>query len=216
VGEAKFCKWCGFEQHRQNGVGITNETKGLSSPIKASIQTAESVSDHRPQKSGVSYRALFIGVSSLFALVLIAVVATLFTAKTWTKIDVPEHKETFHDETYFTGRYIVTMDESNPCWINQAWSDCINLHVNEYNRECANRSLTGSSSGLCERYLDMINDMKAKDGGYGWHVTSLGSWGHLHSTQETETRQVSNEDYRPAVTHKAICYWGIFGECPND
>jgi hypothetical protein len=195
---------------------VSTETHELLTPETTPVRVADNTVGSKSKNSGVSYKALFIGVSSVFALVLVLAVATLYTAKTWTKIDVPEHKETYHDETYSTGNYIITMDDSSLCWINQGWADCINLHVNEYNRECANRRLTSSSSSLCERYSNMIDDMKAKDGGYGWHVTSLGSWGSLHSTQETATRKVSNNDYRVAVTHEATCYWGKFGECPDD
>ena len=85
--------------------------------------------------------------------------------------------------------------------------------ANEFNRECVGRQLTESANAVCDAYGSEIDRMK-KIGRYGWTVRSVGGYGFLRSTQEVRTRQVSNEDYRPAITHEATCYLRFIGECP--
>ncbi|MFF2488054.1 hypothetical protein ACFVSU_16735 [Microbacterium sp. NPDC058062] len=142
------------------------------------------------------------------------VVVGLLTAEHWTVVDVPEHKETFRTEEYLTGAYIVENLGGNPCYVGQDWYECRNKMVDEYNRECAARSLTESSRLLCDDYGAELDRME-EVGDYGWVVETLGSYGYLRSTQESSTRQVSNNDYRPAITHEATCYLGFLGECPG-
>ena len=79
--------------------------------------------------------------------------------------------------------------------------------VNEYNRACVGVALTSSASSTCNAYSTEIDQMK-QQGGWGYVVMSLGSFGHLNRSQETGTRQVSNNDFRPAVTHEAVRYLG--------
>jgi hypothetical protein len=220
AGTARFCRFCGSERAQLGTIDIVDHREHeLPTPETSLRQARGNAVDGKPKKTGVSYKALFIGVSSVFALALVLAVATLYTAETWTKVDVPEHSGTFHVETYETGYYAVTMDDINPCYVGQDWTDCTNAIVAEYNRECtkplSGRLSLSPSKSLCSRYSDMIEDMKSSDY-YGAYVATLGSWGQLHSTPETATRQVSNNDYRPAVTHEATCYWGMFGECPDD
>lgn len=128
---------------------------------------------------------------------------------------MPEQAETFHTEEFLTGQYEITNDQVSPCWIDQAWTECINLKVNEYNGSCVGVSLLSSAASTCEAYSDNIDRMK-EQGGSGWIVTSVGGFGHLNRSETTDTRRVSNNDYRPAVTHEAVCYLGFIGECSPD
>ncbi len=158
---------------------------------------------------------LWVTLSVLGALLLIAVIVVIFafaTARYWTKTDVPEQPETFRSEEYETGRVDVTMDDVNPCSVNQDWTDCTNLMVATYTAACVDVELTEAASLLCTEYSTAIDEMKALDGD-GYYVATLGSSGSLHQTPEIDTRQVSNEDYEPAVTHEAVCYLEFIGEC---
>ena len=66
-----------------------------------------------PKKKGLSRRARIVLIANAsVCLVLAAVVVYAFaTARHWTKVDVPEQPETFHTETYETGKYILHMDD---------------------------------------------------------------------------------------------------------
>jgi hypothetical protein len=143
-------------------------------------------------------------------LVAILIIITFSTARHWTKTVVPERAETFSTETYFTGNYNIVDDNITPCWIRQSWVGCTNLYVNEYNATCAAYSLTSSGSGLCANYRSMIEVMQSQSWSY---VASLGGYGRLSAIPEEATRQVSNNDYRPAKTKEAVCYLGFLGEC---
>lgn len=158
---------------------------------------------------------LWVTLSILGALLLIAavvVVVAFTTARHWTKVDVPEKPETFHSEEYETGRYDVSMDAVNPCTINQDWTDCTNLMVATYTAACVGVELTETATLLCTDYSGAIDEMKALDGD-GYYVATLGTYGSLTRTPEMDTRQVSNDDYEPAVTHEAVCYLEFIGEC---
>lgn len=158
---------------------------------------------------------LWVTLSILGALLLIAAIVVIFafaTARHWTKTDVPEQPETFHSEEYETGRYDVTMDTVNPCTVNQDWTDCTNLMVATYTAACVDVELTEDATLLCTDYSGAIDEMKAQDGD-GYYVATLGTYGTLHQTPEIDTRQVSNDDYKPAVTHEAVCYLEFIGEC---
>lgn len=158
---------------------------------------------------------LWVTLSILGSLLLIAaivLVAAFATARHWTKVDVPEQPETFHTEEYETGRYDVAMDDVNPCWVDQDWTDCTNMMAATYTAACVGVELTEDAEVICADYSSAIDEMKAQDAD-GYYVASLGGYGSLHRTAETATREVSNEDYRPAVTHEAVCYLGFIGEC---
>ncbi|MBO9627233.1 MAG: hypothetical protein J7484_12780 [Microbacterium sp.] len=152
-------------------------------------------------------------LGALLLIVVIVVVAAFATARHWTKTDVPEQQETFHSEDYKTGRYDVTMDATSPCWVDQGWTDCINLLVAQYNGACADVTLTEDASTLCTSYLAEIDRMKSEGDGGDYVVVTVGGFGSLHRTEEMATRQVSNNDHRDAVTHEAVCYLGFLGEC---
>lgn len=158
---------------------------------------------------------LWVTLSVVGALLLIAaiiVVVAFTTARHWTKVDSPEKPETFHSEEYETGRYDVTMDDVNPCTVNQDWTDCTNQMSATYTAACADVELTETATLLCTEYKSAIDEMKAQDGD-GYYVATLGSYGNLHRAAEIDTRQVSNDDYEPAVTHEAVCYLEFIGEC---
>lgn len=101
-----------------------------------------------------SRTGLWVLLSVLGALVLIAVivlVVALTTARHWTKVDVPEQPETFHSEEYETGRFDVAMDDVNPCFVDQAWSDCINAMAAEYGRGVRRCRADGVGDGHLRR-----------------------------------------------------------------
>lgn len=184
----------------------------FGSPAPAPFGTAAApVADAPARKSRTG---LWVLLSILGALALIAVavlVIALTTARHWTKVDVPEQPETFHTEEYETGRFDVAMDDVNLCFVDQPWSDCINAMAAEYDAVCADVELTAPATRVCDEYLAAIDDMRSQ--GTDGVVASLGSFGNLERTAETATREVSNEDYRPAETHEAVCYLGFLGEC---
>ena len=155
-------------------------------------------------------------VATTLGAVLIAAVGVVLlavnTAERWTKIDVAAQKETFRSEEYETGNYVVTDNGVSPCYVDQAWYECRNSMVAEYNRECVGRSIAAQSVAVCNSYGDEIDRMESV-GEFDWVVESLGGFGYLQSTPETDSRQVSNNDYRAAITHEAVCYFGFVGEC---
>lgn len=158
---------------------------------------------------------LWVTLSVLGALLLIAAIVVVFavtTARHWTKVDVPEKPETFHSEQYETGRYDVTMDAVNPCTVDQDWTDCINLMAAQYDATCGGVELTETAATLCKDYLAAIDEMRALDEP-GSYVATLGDYGSLARTPELATREVSNNDHAPAITHEAVCYLGFIGEC---
>jgi hypothetical protein len=173
---------------------------------------ADAATAAAPKKKHTLLWVILSNVLVLVLAVIGTVVFALTTARHWTAIDLPEHPETFHTEEYDTGLYDVTMDEINPCWVNQDWTDCTNLYVASYNAACSGVSLTENGSAVCTDYADMIEQMKAQDGD-GYYVETLGGYGGLHQTAERATREVSNDDYTPAQTHEAVCYLGFIGEC---
>jgi hypothetical protein len=165
------------------------------------------------KRRGIVGKLLLFGLPSILVVVAAATVVVAFaTAEHWTKIDVPEHAETFHTEEYLTGDYVVSAHGTSPCYVDQDWYECRNSMVAEFNRECAERPLTASSDRVCDAYRAELDRME-EIGQYGWVVETLGSLGYLRSAQETSTREVSNNDYRPAITHEATCYLGFLGEC---
>lgn len=164
----------------------------------------------RPRRVG-----LWVALSIVGALLLIAAIVTVFaftTARHWTKVDVPEKPETFHSEEYETGAYFVTDDGVSPCYVDQDWTDCIAAMEAQYAGACADVELVPSAAELCAQHRAEIDRMIAEDVD-GTYVASLGDFGQLTRTPETATRQVSNDDYEPAVTHEAVCYLGFLGEC---
>jgi hypothetical protein len=165
-----------------------------------------------PARKNVGLWVTLSILGALLLIVAIVVVTAFTTARTWTKVDVPEQPETFHSETYETGRFDVTMDAVNPCYVDQDWTDCTNLLLATYNATCVGVELTESATVLCTDYNGAILEMQAQDTP-GSYVATLGTYGNLTRTAETDVRQVSNNDYRPAETHEAVCYLGFLGEC---
>lgn len=182
-----------------------------SAPVPASNPTPPSPASAPAGAS--SSRKGWTAFGILAGVVILVVIVALASARHWTKVDVAEHKETFRSETYQTGSYNISNDRVSPCYIGQDWTACINVMVGIYNSACVGVSLTTSGYNLCGGYSAEIERMKGEGGGWGYTVASLGSWGHLSRSPETSTRQVSNNDYRRAVTHEAVCYLGLLGEC---
>lgn len=165
----------------------------------------------RHQRVRKSIKATIITASLLFSTQAVLGIA-LDNPEVYEVVDVPEHPETFREEAYFTGRYEVIDDRISPCWIGQVWSDCINTYVAQYNGACANVDLQLFSISTCRNYSQMIDHMKSQDFP-GAYVSTLGGAGSLTRHPEMSTREVSNNDYAPAVTHQAVCYLGFIGEC---
>lgn len=138
--------------------------------------------------------------------------AVVATARHWTKVDVPEQPETFHAEEYETGSYVVELVAGSPCTSGQATTDCLALLEAEYQAQCVAQPITPESGDVCETSREAWDWMLEMDM-TGFVVDQVADQNHLTSTPETATRQVSNEDYVPAVTHEAVCYAGFLGEC---
>lgn len=165
-----------------------------------------------PRRRRTALIAVLCTAGAIFVTAAAVVLFAVITAVHWTKVDVPEQPETFRSEQYATGSFIVTNTGTAPCYVGQDWYECRNKMVDEYNRECYDRSLVATSAALCESYVEEIDRMEAV-GEYGSTVASLGGYGYLRSEPEYATRQVSNRDQRSAVTHEAVCYLGFVGEC---
>jgi hypothetical protein len=185
-----------------------------ASPAYGGMPTASAsgATDGDGKKSRVG---LWVALSIVGALLLIAIIVVVFafsTARHWTKVDVPEKPETFHSEEYETGLYLVADDGVSPCYVDQDWTDCIAAMEAQYAAGCADVELVPAAVTLCAQHRTEIDRMIAADS-EGSVVASLGDFGHLTRTPEMATREVSNEDYEPAVTHEAVCYLGFLGEC---
>lgn len=234
VPASKFCPYCGAKLHKgtleiahtneaieaelsnkeqdeqqANGSSTTeSDTISSISTITAPV-VAMPVTSAAPQVSTLPssqeataeknpYKTALIVLLVIALCVFLLVVFAFATAEKRTVIDVASYERG-------TGVYNVINDRDNsPCYVGQDWTDCINAHVDEYNASCANRKLTSNASTLCEKYSNMIDEMKEKDRGWTY-VSSLGTWGYLSVEEITETV--------PAETHEAVCYLGFIGEC---
>ena len=148
----------------------------------------------------------------VLALLLVLVYAAVLAPPVhWTKVDAPEHPETFRTET--TSTRVVVESKKNPCWVGQDWVDCTNSMIYEYNNACVGTGAdTGGTWSICGQYRTEITTMQ-RDAQAGWVVSSLGGHGKLRVKTVKKKIRVSNNDYRPAVTHTASCYFGFVGEC---
>ena len=210
-GNEAFCTNCG--QRAEDSQKLQPKTSpGSVGTVLPTLSTLRDSSNSLQEKSvsKKSNKNVILGVAAAIVVLLFIVGAA--TAKRWEKIDVPAHAETFHTETYQTGNYDIVDTGVNPCWVGEDWTDCANSHVETYNSTCAAVPLSSQGSSYCSRYSAMIDDMQARDR-YGYWVSSLGSWGYLTAVPEEATEQVSNNDYRAAETHEAVCYFGFLGEC---
>lgn len=194
-----YCVFCGSTLAENDD---SLESVAVEAPVVAPVVEASPSADKRSaEKTKNPYRSAFIALGSIAACLAVLVVVALATAEIRTVIDVEAY-------TRGTGVYDVTDDHKPPCYVGEGWRDCINKHVDEYNGACANRNLSTSAMALCDGYSKMIDEMKADDGGYGWQVETLGTWGHLEVKEQKEVV--------PAVTHEAVCYLGFIGECLED
>lgn len=207
LGDGTFCTKCGS--------AATGAIQVFPDAPKANLVIADKAlmepsTDKAPLIQNSNKKKLILWLS--IAATVILFITAIATAKHWEKVDVPAHAETYHSETYLTGNYDIVDDHVNPCWIGQNWYQCINVMVAEYNATCASFPLTTNGSSYCSRYSSAIDEMRSKGNSRSW-VSSLGSWGHLTPIAEEATESVSNNDYRPAQTHEAVCYLGFLGEC---
>ena len=207
LGDASFCTNCGAATTGSVPVApLTSEAnQNIDSGETTEIGDALLTGNENSNKKKL---ILWLSISAAAILFITAIA----TARHWEKIDVPAHAETFHTETYLTGNYDIFDNNVSPCYIRQSWVGCTNVYVAIYNSTCADYPLTASGRSYCNSYLAMINDMKSQSWSY---LASIGSnpWGTLSVIAEEATKSVSNNDYRPAETHEAVCYLGFLGEC---
>jgi hypothetical protein len=179
--------------------------------------SASSASVKPVQKSFYERNKVGVWVGLAVSAVIIVCAIGNSQTYTWTKVDVAEHKETFHEETKNTGSYDVHDTGSPICTSGDDYLSCVNSHVTMYNEVCAKKSLTSSAKDICDALDKYIDDIKAsyRNCGYGCKTGGSGKWGwnYLTSEAETKTEKVSNNDYTPAKTHEATCIWGLWGEC---
>ena len=204
-----FCPYCGTE--REDFVQVSEEADEASrSELREAtdLSTADAIADRKMPRA----KKVLLANCALCVVLVALIGVGLSTAVRWEKVDVPAHEETFHIEQRDSGMWNVKDDHVPPCYINQDWTDCINLHINEYNGACAERNLTPYAQNLCDKYSEEIDRMEAEDGPYHY-VVSLGSFGHLTAEKFYTSVHVSNNDYVPAQTHEALCIFGFIGEC---
>jgi hypothetical protein len=205
--DGTFCTNC--------GTAATGEVQIVPDAPKANLVIAdmalmEPSKDVPPLIQNSNKKKLILWLS--IAATVILFITAIATAEHWEKIDVPAHAETFHTETYLTGNFDIVDDNVSPCYIRQSWVGCTNVYVAIYNATCASYPLTDSAQSYCSSYLSMIYDMQSQSWSY---LASIGNpaWGTLGVVAEEATMQVSNNDYRAAETHSAVCYLGFLGEC---
>lgn len=214
-GNDAFCTSCGHKTEETVAVSPKIEL-AKAETVLPSLSTLKDSSKENQSNSNQknTKRKTIIGASAA-ALVILLFIVGAATAKHWVKVDVEEQPETFHEETYLTGNYDISDDHDSPCWVGEDYTTCINSYVEIYNVACTTVPLSNQGRLTCSNYLTMINNGKAQAGygRYGWTVSGASSAGYLIQSPETATEQVSNNDYVPAVTHKAVCYFGFLGEC---
>ncbi|MGN7976606.1 hypothetical protein ACTJJ4_03460 [Microbacterium sp. 22195] len=192
-------------------VSATPAADGVTAVIEpAPFGMLDAASPPRRKNVGLWVTLAIVGV--LILAVATTTVYAFVTARHWDKVDVPAQAATTHSEEYETGRYDVTMDTVNPCAVRQDWTECTDAMARQYELACAGVELTEAAVQTCAQYSAAIDDMKHQDGD-GYYVDTLGDFGHLSRTPEIGTREVSNNDARPAITHRAVCYLGFIGEC---
>lgn len=184
----------------------------MSTPTQATILTPTDNSGVKGT-SRSKHKALLIAGGGVFVVLLALVAVTFATARHWTVVDVPEQQETFYNEEYETGTYVVLDDENVPCAVGQSWASCISAYVDEVDDACVDVELTPMSKSICNDYKDLINSMR--EDGVGGEIAERGSYGELTRYALTDVRRVSNGDYRAAETHDATCYLGFIGECDD-
>ena len=122
-------------------------------------------------------------------------------ASEWAVVD-----EASHQVTVETDEYDVFMTEISPCCIGQDWGACISSYIAEFKYACTERNLSLTGLNICRNYEDTIVEMQSR-GESGSTVSSLGGNGTLAVSPHTLSQTL------PAVTHVAVCYLGLFGEC---
>lgn len=195
------------EQHSRETLGRPDVTNGFAHEVATALPPPRA-----RKRVPVVAKVLFSVLGAVLVAAAVTFVVALGTAERWSKVEIPAQQETFHWEEYSTGNFVIVDNGVSPCFVGQDWGECRNSLVDEYNRECVGRSLTSASVTVCDDYGAEIDRMD-EVGEYWWTVESLGGYGYLQSTPEMDTRSVSNNDYRPAVTREAICYLGFIGEC---
>lgn len=157
-------------------------------------------------------KSLLSAAGAVVAVAVVLVIVAFTTPRHWAMVDVAEHLETFHTEEYETGLFVVEDDHVSPCYEGQDWFDCRDRLSAEHSRVCVDTELTPESIALCEDYKLQVDRMELT-GDFRSSVVLAGDYGSLASTAEVAARMVSNGDFRPAVTHDAVCYLGFLGEC---
>ncbi len=207
-----------------------------------SIEADESPGETERKRVGRGRKLVII--NGCIAAVLVTFIAfTLATAERWEKVDVPAHEDPLSAREVPTGKYIVTMDSVNPCYVGQDWTDCINAYIAQYNNACTlplteRRVLKQRDDGSYASIANTQSNARVQTAmfirlisprtlcqEYSEMISGMqadarpGSYvASLGSwgqlTATPETKTVY--DIVPAQTHEAVCYLGFIGECRED
>lgn len=167
-----------------------------------------------PRRGG--NKVLIVSLVSTLVLVASAGLATYLGMERWDKVVKEEHPETFREELKEGDNYDVNLSAYDVCYVGQKWDSCIEDMIFEYNTSCANRPLSDQGSSLCSDYKNAIDDMQNRPNRRSLSVASLGSiQKRLETSKEIITEKVSNNDYEPAKTEPAYCFFGVIWDCPT-
>ena len=161
-------------------------------------------------------KLLFAILGATLLTVVVIVAATLGTARYWEVVDRPEQPETFSTQEFETGTSVVIPDMTRVslCSVGQDWDACVALMVKEFDGACTGGDLTKSSARFCDDWRSWIQKEK-KQNSKGYTVSSADGFEPFVRYALTDFRRVSNDDYRAAETHQAVCYLGFLGECED-
>lgn len=152
----------------------------------------------------------------LFVLIPVLLIATLTialfsTARRWEKTDVAASDVKTYD--FIFGE--IKLRPTEACSIGIQWSECIAKHYNDYNKWCANSSQSESFCNGLKKTLGKMDKLPLSSHpklvAYVWPFQTP-------VIEESDEQfligyEIEHGEATPAITHTAICYFGVFGEC---
>lgn len=152
-----------------------------------------------------------VSIVAAVLLVFAGVVAyAVASAERWTKVD---QEEVAHYIQVPDGTWHVTHEDKDICFVGQSYWACIDEYTDEWNFACAGRVHDAISRTICDNYYDMIQKMKNDAAANEFsEVSGLVQSGLLSISENTKRERVIDQ---PELSHKAICYLGFIGECPE-